>query len=47
MAEALLAVSEAAAGRYTALRQAAQQEGADTAYRPLLLTILAQEFADQ
>ena len=43
--EALLAVSEAAAGRYTALRQAARQEGTETAYRPLLLAILAQEFA--
>jgi hypothetical protein len=46
VAEALLAVSEDAAARYTALRQAAQQDGADAAYRPLLLTILARGFAD-
>ena len=42
VAEALLAVPEDEAGRYTALRQAAQHDGADAAYRPLLLTILAQ-----
>jgi tetratricopeptide (TPR) repeat protein len=46
VAEALLAVPEDEAGRYTALRQAAEHEGADVAYRPLLLTILAREFAD-
>ena len=46
VAEALLAVPEDEAGRYTALRQAAQQDGVDAAYRPLLLTILAHEFAD-
>jgi hypothetical protein len=45
VAEALLAVPEDEAGRYTALRQAAQHDGADAAYRPLLLTILAREFA--
>ena len=45
VAEALLAVPEDGAGRYTALRQAAQHDGADAAYRPLLLTILAREFA--
>ena len=46
VAEALLAVPEDEAGRYTALRQAAQHDGADAAYRPLLLTILAYEFAE-
>ena len=45
VAEALLAVSEHEAARYTALRQAAQHDGADAAYRPLLLAILAREFA--
>lgn len=45
VAEALLAFAEQAASRYTALRQAARQDGAVAAYRPLLLTILAQEFA--
>jgi hypothetical protein len=45
VAEALLAVPEDEAARYTELRQAAQQDGADTAYQPLLLTILAHEFA--
>jgi NAD(P)-dependent dehydrogenase (short-subunit alcohol dehydrogenase family) len=45
VAEALLAVPEDEAGRYTALRQAAQHDGADAVYRPLLLTILAHEFA--
>jgi hypothetical protein len=45
VAEALLAVPEDEAARYTELRRAAQQDGADTAYRPLLLTILAHEFA--
>jgi hypothetical protein len=46
VAEALLAVSEDEATRYATLRQAAQQNGVDTAYQPLLLTILAHEFAD-
>ena len=46
VAEALLAVPEDVAARYTALRQAAQHDGVDAAYRPLLLTILAHEFAD-
>jgi hypothetical protein len=46
VAEALLAITEDEADRYVALRQAAQQEGIDTAYRPLLLTILAYEFAE-
>ena len=45
VAEALLAVPADVAGRYAALRQAAQHDGADAAYRPLLLTILAREFA--
>ena len=45
VAEALLAVPENAAARYTALRQAAQQDDVDAAYRPLLLAVLAQEFA--
>jgi tetratricopeptide (TPR) repeat protein len=46
VAEALLAVPEDETGRYAALRKAAQHDGADGAYRPLLLTILAREFAD-
>ena len=45
VAEALLAVPEDEADRYVALRQAAQREGIDVAYRPVLLTILAYEFA--
>ena len=45
VAEALLAVPEDEAARYMALRQAAQQDGTDAAYRPLLLTILAHQFA--
>jgi hypothetical protein len=45
VAEALLAVPEDQANRYVALRQAAQQEGIDAAYQPVLLTILAHEFA--
>ena len=44
VAEALLVVPEDEADRYTALRQAAQQDGVDAAYRPLLLIILAGEF---
>jgi hypothetical protein len=39
-------VTEYDARRYIALRQAAQQRGAEDAYRPMLLTILAHEFAD-
>ena len=46
VAEALLAVPEDEAARYTALRQAAQQHGVDAAYRPLLLASLAYEFAE-
>jgi len=46
IAEALFAVTEHEAQRYITLRQAAQQRGADDAYRPVLLTILAREFAD-
>jgi hypothetical protein len=44
VAEALLILSEDAADRYTSLRQAAQRNGVDAAYRPILLAILAQEF---
>ena len=43
--EALLAVDEQEAQRYTALRAAAQRDGVEAAYRPLLLTILARQFA--
>ena len=46
VAEALLAVPQDVAGRYMALRQAAQQDGVEDAYQPLLLRILAHEFAD-
>jgi hypothetical protein len=45
VAEALLAVPENGAGRYAALRLEAQRDGVDAAYRPLLLTLLAREFA--
>ncbi len=45
VAEALLGEAEDEASRYAALRQAAHQDGADVAYRPLLLAILAREFA--
>jgi hypothetical protein len=45
VAEALLAVTQDVASRYAALRRAAQQYGADAAYRPLLLAILARAFA--
>jgi hypothetical protein len=45
VSEALLAVAEGEASRYATLRQAARQVGADAAYRPLLLAILAREFA--
>jgi hypothetical protein len=44
VSEALLPVSEADAERYTMLRQAARVEGAEAAYRPQLLTILARQF---
>ncbi len=44
VAEALLAMPEDEAGRYVALRHVAQQDGADAAYQPLLLTLLAHEF---
>ena len=44
VAEALLVVTEQAAGRYSALRQVAQRDGVAAAYQPLLLTILAREF---
>ena len=43
--EALLDVSEDEASRYSGLRDAARQDGAEAAYEPLLLTILAYEFA--
>jgi hypothetical protein len=43
--EALLSVEEEAARRYTMLRRDAQKAGAEAAYRPLLLRILAREFA--
>jgi hypothetical protein len=46
VAEAPLAVPDDEADRHVALRQAAQREGIDAAYRPLLLTILAYEFAE-
>ena len=46
VAEALLVMPEDQAGRYTELRQAAQREGVAAAYRPLLLSILARDFAD-
>ena len=45
VAEALLAVPEEEAGWYAALRQAAQHNGTEAAYRPLLLAVLASEFA--
>ena len=38
-------LTEDAADRYTSLRQAAQRNGVDAAYRPILLTIVAHEFA--
>ena len=43
--EALLSITEEAADRYMSLRQAAQRDGVDAAYQPILLTILAHEFA--
>ena len=45
VAEALLTVPEDEAARYATLRRAAQQDGAEAAYRPLLLIFLAREFA--
>ena len=45
VSEALLQISEDDAQRYIALRKAARADGVETAYRPLLLTILAHEFA--
>jgi len=45
VAEALLILSKDAADRYTSLRQAAERNGVDAAYQPILLTILAHEFA--
>jgi hypothetical protein len=42
--EALLGVEENEAERYRSLRAAAQADGVEAAYRPLLLTILAHEF---
>jgi hypothetical protein len=44
IAEALLAAPEDEVARYTALREEAQRDGVDAAYRPLLLSMLAQEF---
>lgn len=43
--EALLELDEADASRYTELRAAARADGIVKAYRPLLLTVLAQRFA--
>jgi len=45
VAEALLTVGESGARWYTALRQAAKEDGVEAAYRPLLLRILGREFA--
>jgi predicted RNase H-like HicB family nuclease len=45
VSEALLSLGEEDARRYTALRQDAQKAGAEAAYRPLLLSVLASEFA--
>lgn len=42
--EALLRVAEEVAERYSALRQAARDEGAEAAYRPLLMSIVANQF---
>jgi hypothetical protein len=44
VAEALLGVSEQEANRYNALRETAQRDGTEAAYRPLLLYILVYEF---
>ncbi|TFV72520.1 tetratricopeptide repeat protein [Blastococcus sp. CT_GayMR19] len=44
VAEALLAINEEQAHRYEAVRRAARMEGAQAAYRPLLLRLLAHEF---
>jgi hypothetical protein len=43
--DALLAVDEDEAARYQRLRAATRTHGAETAYRPLLLGILAHQFA--
>jgi hypothetical protein len=45
VAEALLELPESASDRYTALRHAARQDGVDAAYRPVLMAVLAAEFA--
>ncbi len=45
VAEALLTMSEDDEHGHAAVRQAARQDGIEAAYRPLLLSILAQEFA--
>jgi tetratricopeptide (TPR) repeat protein len=45
VAEALLAFREDTVSHYVRLREAAQRNGVDAAYQPLLLTILAHEFA--
>jgi len=45
VSEALLSVGEQEAQRYMGLRQDAQAAGAEAAYRPLLLNILARELA--
>ncbi|MFF4340602.1 tetratricopeptide repeat protein [Kitasatospora sp. NPDC001540] len=44
--EALLAVGDEEGERYRQLREAAKEEGVARAYRPLLLSVLALEFAD-
>jgi hypothetical protein len=45
VAEALLTMSEDDEHGHAAVRQAARQDGIEAAYRPLLLDILAREFA--
>jgi hypothetical protein len=45
LSEALLPVSQEAADRYWQLRLAAQADGAQAAYQPLLRTLLARTFA--
>ena len=42
--EALLPLDDQEAARYRDLRSAAQREGVDAAYRPLLLQVLAHQF---
>ncbi|WBB91405.1 tetratricopeptide repeat protein [Verrucosispora sp. WMMC514] len=44
--DALLPLDQQHAERYSTLRTTARIEGVDAAYRPLLLTVLAHEFAD-